>query len=370
MSSAGDGPQSEYRFMKQKRTSFIYVFLVSAFVLFQDFHQCLGAESSPSPPVPSHVETTNSNEIIQSLLQLQTELHDTQRAFEQSRQESRDAARQNAEALSNGLKSVERTFSAQRARELEALQGASEAMQRSNRMMLLVVGTLAVMGFLAMLIMSYFQWRANCSLAAMAAAWPAELELGAGAAVPTLKADDSPGGRGGSVERSNRHLLTAIEQLGKRIHVLGQRARAELMSGNGAGPVGGNGGSGVPSNDERVGRATELGGKDEQSRIAELLSQAHTMLERDDPDAALACFEEVLALEPDHSEALVKKGAALERLHKLNEAIQCYDRAITADDTMTIAYLHKGGLCNRLERFKDALECYEKALQTHEKWGG
>ena len=65
--------------------------------------------------------------------------------------------------------------------------------------------------------------------------------------------------------------------------------------------------------------------------------------------------------------ALVKKGAALERLRKFDEAIDCYDRAIAADDSMTIAYLYKGGLFNRMERFNEALECYEQALRTQEK---
>ena len=74
-------------------------------------------------------------------------------------------------------------------------------------------------------------------------------------------------------------------------------------------------------------------------------------------------------LDPDHSEALVKKGAALERLQKLNEAIECYDRAIAVDSSMTTAYLYKGGLYNRLERFKEALQCYEKALHTHDQRG-
>jgi len=78
----------------------------------------------------------------------------------------------------------------------------------------------------------------------------------------------------------------------------------------------------------------------------------------------------VLSLNPNQSEALVRKGATLELLKKLNEAFECYDRAIAANDSMTIAYLHKGGLCNRLERFKEALECYEKALRTQEGWGG
>jgi tetratricopeptide (TPR) repeat protein len=93
-------------------------------------------------------------------------------------------------------------------------------------------------------------------------------------------------------------------------------------------------------------------------------------LDKSNPEAALARLEEVLSLNPHHSEALVRKGATLERLHKLNEAIECYDQAIAVDDTMTIAYLHKGGLCNRLERFKEALECYEKALRTHDQWSG
>jgi len=74
----------------------------------------------------------------------------------------------------------------------------------------------------------------------------------------------------------------------------------------------------------------------------------------------------VLTLNPNHGEALLKKGTALERLQKLHEAFECYDRAIAVNDSMALAYLHKGGLYNRLERFKEALECYEKALQTHD----
>ena len=93
------------------------------------------------------------------------------------------------------------------------------------------------------------------------------------------------------------------------------------------------------------------------------------MLKQNDWPAALQCFDEVLALEPNHGEALVRKGAALEHMKKLSEAFECYDRAIAADESMTIAYLHKGGLCSRLERFKEALECYEKALRTHTEWG-
>ena len=74
-----------------------------------------------------------------------------------------------------------------------------------------------------------------------------------------------------------------------------------------------------------------------------------------------------LGLHPQHAEALVKKGGALEKLGRLDEAIACYDQAIDADGGMTIAYLHKGGLFNRLSRYDEALQCYERALQTQEK---
>ena len=104
----------------------------------------------------------------------------------------------------------------------------------------------------------------------------------------------------------------------------------------------------------------------EAARITMLLGKGQSLLNLDQAEEALACFDQVLTLDPNHPEALVKKGAALERLRKLDEAIACYDRAIAADSSMTVAYLYKGGLFNRMERFGEALECYEKALHTQE----
>jgi tetratricopeptide (TPR) repeat protein len=77
----------------------------------------------------------------------------------------------------------------------------------------------------------------------------------------------------------------------------------------------------------------------------------------------------VIALDSTNPEAFVKKGMALERLGKLDEAIDCYDRAIALDDSMTMAYLSKGGVFNRLERYGEALQCYEQALRAQQKPG-
>ena len=308
--------------------------------------------------------------MLEGFLKLQEQIHATQLAIEQYGQEAKEAATQNAEALAKGLQSMQEAFSTERARELETIQSSSQAMQKSNKVMLIVVGTFAAMGFLIMLIMTYFQWRTSSSLAAISAAWPAALGFGRGSVVPALGPGDSRLVRGGVVGQSNLRLLAAMEQPAKGTHGLGQRARAELKSSEGTTSPGGNGESVAPSNSDSGATSAELAGTDKHARIAELLSQAHSMLDVDNPEAALTCFDKVLALEPDHSEALVKKGVALERLHKLNEAIECYDHAIAVDATMTSAYLHKGGLCNRLERFKEALECYEKALRTQDQRGG
>jgi len=370
MSSAGGGVGGKCRLTKHRRAPLIRAFLALAIVLSQASWICLAAENSLPLSAAGPLETTNFQDLVRSYIQLQEQLHATQLAIEQNRQETRAAADQNAETLAKGLQSMQEVSSAERARELEAMQSSSQAMQRSNRVILIVVGTFVVMGLLTMLVMTYFQWRTSRSLAAISAAWPVAPGLGPGSAVPALGPGDSRRVQSGPVEQSNLRLLAAIEQLEKHIHVLGQRARAELISGKRTGSSGGNGEPGALSNHDPAARSAELAGNDEHARIAALLSQAHSMLDLDNPEAALACFDEVLALEPDHCEALVKKGAALERLHKLNEAIECYDRAIAVDDTMTIAYLHKGGLCNRLERFKEALECYEKALRTHDTWGG
>jgi len=62
----------------------------------------------------------------------------------------------------------------------------------------------------------------------------------------------------------------------------------------------------------------------------------------------------------------VKKGLALERLQRMEQAIESYDQALAVDGTSTLAYLYKGAVCNRLQRFQEALDCYEKALRSEQ----
>jgi tetratricopeptide (TPR) repeat protein len=106
---------------------------------------------------------------------------------------------------------------------------------------------------------------------------------------------------------------------------------------------------------------------DKHVDVASLLVEGQLLLDENEPEKAVKCFDAILAVQPDHAETLIKKGGALERLGQLDEAVACYDRAIAADGTMTIAYLHKGGLFNRMARYDEAMACYEKALRTQVK---
>jgi tetratricopeptide (TPR) repeat protein len=354
LSGATSGIGSQSRLVKNRRAPILRGLLAFALVLFSGLWTSPGAESSTLPPSPSQIEgtnllqllctrlqvqETNLQQLLRADLQLQEQLHATQLAIEQDHQETKEAAAQNAEALSKGLQVLQEAFSAQGARDLEATQ-------RSNKVLLLVVGSFAALGFLTLLIIACLQWRASKGLAEISAALPTAMGLGTSSVVAAL----------GPAVQSNLRLLGAMEQLDQRIHKF---ERGISPGGNGDLARGLSCGSAATG--------SELSQADEHDRISLLLNQAQSLMNSDNPDAALACLDGVLSLDPNHTEALVKKGVALERLHKLNEALECYDRAIAVDGSMTLAYLHKGGLCNRLERFKEALECYEKALRTQDQ---
>src|SRR5262249_4502928 len=97
---------------------------------------------------PAHVEAAQTEEILRSYLQLQEQLHATQLAIEQTQREAREAAAKSAEALDARLQILEHAVNSQRIQQLET-------MQSSNRVMVIVAGSFAAIGFVAMLVMAY-----------------------------------------------------------------------------------------------------------------------------------------------------------------------------------------------------------------------
>jgi hypothetical protein len=133
--------------------------------------EATAAETNLTVAVPSQIEDTNAQAILQAFQQIQQQLHATQLAIEQNRQEIKEATVQQAAALSTSLQTIQDSFAAQRARDLET-------MQAHNKLVLILVSAFAGMGFLTMLMMSYFQWRMSKGLAEISAALPAAMGLG------------------------------------------------------------------------------------------------------------------------------------------------------------------------------------------------
>ena len=318
-----------------------------------------------TPPTGT-VDETNTQDTLRAYLQLQEQIHATQLAIERNRKEADAATAENTKALASRLQGIEQSLSLQRTQELEA-------MQYSNRVKLVVAALIAGLGFVAMFLMGYFQWRTIDRLAEISAALPVAHALGAGAHMAALGAGEKPLVSTGPAEQSNQRLLGALERLESRIHQLEQATHPPLHEGNMLGqaaaavsfsPNGGTNGAAVGPN------PAEPAATPEDVRIMMLLGKGQSFLNLDQAEEALGCFDQALEIKADHAEALVKRGTALERLNKLDEAIACYDRAIAADTSLTVAYLYKGGLFNRMERFDEALECYEQALRTQESRRG
>jgi tetratricopeptide (TPR) repeat protein len=159
-------------------------------------------------------------------------------------------------------------------------------------------------------------------------------------------------------EQSAAQFKGAIEQLQKRLREMetamdkpsaaGESGSAEAL------PVG--------EIELRLPEAKSRG-----ARVALLLGKGQALLSLQQPENAIVCFDEVIAVDPTIADAFVRKGTALERLGRLDEAIENYDRAIALDHSLTMAYLCKGGVFNRLERYSEALQCYEQALRTKQE---
>jgi len=293
-----------------------------------------------------------------------------QQAIEQTRREAEAVVKRNADILAARLDLIEQALAQQHKRELEALQD-------SNRTTLIVAGILAGTGFLGMLFLAFFLMRATNRLTEMTMAI-VPLRQPYGPSPKAITAGDAHAAAANPAERAGAHWLGAIELLEKRLQELEHTtqmaplASAAAQSASMSFPEAEHSARAPraqPSAQNSVQTAAQYLAVDPEqaSRVMLLLAKGQTLLKLDHPAEALACCDEVIALEPRNAEAYIKKGAALEKLRREDEAVECYDRAIAADGSLTTAYLHKGGVFNRLERYEEALACYEQALKTEQK---
>ncbi|MGH7992439.1 MAG: tetratricopeptide repeat protein [Limisphaerales bacterium] len=284
---------------------------------------------------------------LNAFLQIQEQLHTTQLLIESNRVAAAAEAQRNATEMNTRIQVLEQTVATQRTSEIEATQ-------KAQRLTMILAGTFGVVGLAAVFFMAYFQWRAVTRLVEFSTRHPSALPLEGRSASPMLSAGEAPDAPGrAAVEFSNARLFNVVERLEHRLLELEHMARAPL-AGTTSPPVDGH--NGAPPTSAGQGR-----------NVANLLAEGQSLLNGDEPEKALECFDQALSFDPKSAEVLIKRAGALEKLNRFEEALASYDDAIAADGSMTIAYLHKGGLFNRMSRYEEALQCYEHALHTHDQ---
>ena len=313
------------------------------------------------PARPTTPEDLSATEVLKSYLQVRDQLHAAQLAIANNRLEAEAKARAQTAALTEKLEAIRVTVEAERERQRADIDRANAErerqrleMQSANRTVLWIAGVIGIAALLTMVIMPLVQWRAINRVAEMSvqraqlAAPRQQSLLPAETAAPLDQA----------VTLSNQRLLSVIDRLERRIleleHTAGPAAPAGTTT------IANNGAHDGDSARRRSAAA------DQVAWIAVLLAKGQSLLIANKAKEALVCFDEILKLNENHAETLVKKGVALERLRQDEAALLCYNRAIELDRTMTVAYLYKGGACNRLQRYEEAVECYEAALKAEE----
>ena len=315
-------------------------------------------------------EELSQIELLKSYLRAQEQLHAAQLALANNRIEAEASARAQAAAIAQKIDGLKAAMDAERERQQTELRRVNterereqaEA-QRTNRTVLWIAATFSCVGLLAMLFAPLFQSRALNRLVEAAARTP---QLSS-SAPPALLPGDAGASSEHAVALSNQRLLGVIDRMERRILELEHTAIPAVHPPTAAVVAPSNGNSAnenLANASDPSRRATAA--SDQAAWIGVLLGKGKLMLAANKPREAIVSYDEILKFDDRHTEALVRKGVALERLKQDHEALRCYDRAIEVDRKMTLAYLYKGGVCNRLQRYEEAVECYEHALHAEE----
>lgn len=98
---------------------------------------------------------------------------------------------------------------------------------------------------------------------------------------------------------------------------------------------------------------------------AALMARGMTLHRRQDAAGARAVFEQVLAADPQHAEALHALGVIAAQERKPSAALDWFDRAVAADPQFVLAWFNRGVALEELLRFDDAVASYDRALSLH-----
>ena len=315
-------------------------------------------QSSVSVVTTPEKSTNGVNATVESDPQKVSRDAATAEAIQQLREAAETAAKRQTEALATRLSELEQALATQRERHLEA-------MQKANRTVLIGIAALVTMGLMGTALMAIFMFRSMNRLVETAASLPARPTLPGsqphllGAGEP-LALSELP-----SLEPSSQKLIDAVGQLQRRILELEQAASASSLPNLHSGQnVTTSSSSARPLIDAAVSQKTSNRAAD-SNRGDALLENGTALLNQGQIPAALACFDELIMLRPDHAEAHLKRGAALEKAERFEEALSSFSKSLELDASLVTAHLCKAGLFQKLERHEEALKSYQAALQAN-----
>ncbi len=77
---------------------------------------------------------------------------------------------------------------------------------------------------------------------------------------------------------------------------------------------------------------------------------------------AIACYDQVLKLNPHNADALNNKGVAYAALKKYEDAIVNFDKALSIHPDYKHALHNKGHAFAKLKKYREAIACYDQVL--------
>lgn len=354
--------------MKNRTTLFLRRFTISILALaFAGIALPGSAKADTNSPAASK-PAANAESPVAANTNNSGDMQVTAQAIEQLRREIEATTARNTAALTSGLAMLEPALAQLHLRQLELVQS-------SNRTILMVAGLFAGVGFVALISIVFILVRALGRFSELATVANRGALLTAGPAPAALGPGDLVNVNATAVEQASARFQHAIEHLQKRIFELEHTAQpaAALETGRAQAAVKSPAESPaepamnispLPPHDTEVRKGDT---SDRASRVSLLLGKGQALLNLDQAAESLECFDEILALDPNNTEALLRRGLALEKIESWEKALECYDRALAIDASLTVAYLYKGGVCNKLQRHREALDSYEHALHTEKR---
>lgn len=98
-------------------------------------------------------------------------------------------------------------------------------------------------------------------------------------------------------------------------------------------------------------------------RANELLDRGNALLLQGRYEAAIAAYEQSIALEADGGQAWLNRGCALFYLKEYEQAIASYDQALHRSGDLADAWYNRAGALAKLDEHEQAIACYERATQ-------